>query len=86
MDESQFPGIMFEDITEIEKCFNIKILIYNLNLNGAVTCVYETMCQNSSKMYLNVYHNHYSYITYFSSMPRNFNVKKALKFLRRYAI
>ena len=54
MDESQFPGIKFEDITDIEKCFNIKVLIYNLNSNGTVTCVYETMPQNLSKMYLNI--------------------------------
>ena len=58
MTEQQFPGIMLEDITNIEKCFNVKILIYNLNSNRTVSHVYETMSQNSSKMYLNVYNNH----------------------------
>ena len=46
IDESQFQGIMFEDITNIEKCLNVKILIYNLNSKGTVGFVYETMSQN----------------------------------------
>ena len=83
MDEVQFPGIMFQDIIEIEKCYNIKILIYNLNSNGTVTCVYETMSQNSSKMYLNVYHNHYSYITNFSKYAKKFQCEKCSKIFKK---
>ena len=86
MDETQFPGILFQDIMDIEKCFSIKILIYNLNSNGAVSHVYETMSQNSSKIYLNVYHNHYSYITNFPKYAKKFQCEKVLKFLRRYGI
>ena len=86
INESQFPGIMFEDIIETKKCYTIKILISNLNSNGAVSCVYETMSQNSSKMYLNVYYNHYSYITDFLKYDKKLQCAKCSKISLRYGI
>ena len=83
MHESQFPGIMFEDITEIEKCFSVKVLICNLNSNSTVSCVYETMSQNSSKMYHNVYHNHYSYITNFPKFTKKFQCEKCSEIFKK---
>ena len=83
MIEQQFPRIMFEDITNIEKCFNVKSLIYNLNSNGTLSHVYKTMSQSSSKMYLNVYSNHYSYITNFQKFAKKFQCKKCSKIFKK---
>ena len=81
--DSEFPGITFEDITNVEKCFNIKIVIYNLNSNGTVSHLYETMSQNSSIMYLNVYNNHYSYVTNFSKFAKKFQCEKCSKIFKK---
>ena len=58
-------------------------MIYNLNSNGTVSCIYKTMSQNSSKMYLNVYHNHYSYITNFQKFAKKFQCEKCSKIFKK---
>ena len=45
--------------------------------------VYETMSQNSSIMYLNVYNNHYSYITNFSKFATKFQCEKCSKIFKK---
>ena len=80
---TEFPGVLIEDVINLEKCFEVKIILYSLNANGTVSHIYETMSEYQSKMYLNVFQNHFSYITNFDQFAKKFQCDKCGKIFKR---
>ena len=62
----EFPGVLIEDVINLEKFFEVKIILYSLNANG--------MSEYQSKIYLNVFQNHFSYITNLINLLKSSNV------------
>ena len=58
----QFTGVTMDEMMDLERCFNVKILIYSLSPDGVVCNLYKSVNNYDSKMYLNVLENHLSYI------------------------
>ena len=78
-----FHGVKLEDITELELCFNVKVMVYCLNSNGTVSLIYNSLNNNTDVMYLNMYDNHFSYITNFEKLVKKFQCDKCLKLFKR---
>ena len=81
--EISFPGVRMNDISELEICFNVKIMVYCLNSNGTVSLIYNSLSDNDDVMYLNLYDNHFSYITNFEKLVKRFQCDKCLKLFKR---
>ena len=81
--EISFPGVRMDDISELEICFNVKIMVYCLNSNGTVSLIYNSLSDNDNVMYLNLYDNHFSYITNFEKLVKRFQCDKCLKLFKR---
>ena len=80
---TEFPGVLIEDVIDLEKCFEVKIILYSLNAKGTVSNIYETMSEYQSKMYLNVFQNHFSYITNFDQFAKQVQCDKCGKIFKR---
>ena len=72
-----------EDINDLEICFNVKVMVYCLNSNGTVSLLYNSLSSNTDVMYLNMYDNHFSYITNFEKLVKRFQCDKCLKLFKR---
>ena len=81
--EISFPGVKMDDISELEICFNVKIMVYCLNSNGTVSLIYNSLSDNNDIMYLNLYDNHFNYITNFEKLVKRFQCDKCLKLFKR---
>ena len=81
--EIYFPGVKMDDISELEICFNVKIMVYCLNSNGTVSLIYNSLSDNNDVMYLNLYDNHFSYITNFEKLVKRVQCDKCLKLFKR---
>ena len=82
-DYSDFKGVTVEDMHDLEKCFDIKILIYRLNEDQTVNLVFNSLNQSLFPLYLNICDNHLSYITKFANYAKRFQCEKCLKLFRR---
>ena len=80
--ELPFPGIKIDDISKLEICFKVKIMVYCLNSNGTVSLLYNSLSNNTDIMYLNMYGNHFSYITNFEKLVKRFQCDKCLKLFK----
>ena len=38
-----FLGVKMDDISELEICFNVKVMVYCLNINGTVSLLYNSL-------------------------------------------
>ena len=79
----QYSGVTMDEMLDLERCFNVKILIYSLSPDGVVCNVYKSVNYYDSKMYLNVYENHLSYIVDINKIAKNFQCEKCLKLFTR---
>ena len=77
-----FLGVKMDDISELEICFNVKV-VYCLNSNGTVSLLYNSLSNNTDVIYLNMYDNHFSYITNFEKLVKRFQCDKCLKLFKR---
>ena len=78
-----FKGVSIQDMPELEKCFNLNILIYSLSPSGVVSNLYKSLNDYSNKMYLNLHENHLSYIVNFSKLSKKYQCEKCLKLFDR---
>ena len=61
--DSTFPGVDCQDLIELEKCFDISIVILELGENGTTESVWASERHGSaSRLYLNLHDNHFSLI------------------------
>ena len=63
LDESTFKGIAFEDISEFEECFAINVMVYCLDENKEAATLYKSPYLYEDTMYLNLFDQHFSYIS-----------------------
>ena len=62
-DDSTFPGVDCQDLIELEKCFDISIVILMLREDGTTETVWASERKGStSRLYLNLHDNHFSLI------------------------
>ena len=74
-------GVTIEEMSQLEKCFNLKINIVSMNSPRSV--IYESSYESENIMYLNNYQNHLSYITNYSKFASKFQCEKCNKMLKR---
>lgn len=67
-----FLGLDMELISELERCFSVSIYIYELQGDDSVILRYKPSTNFRSTMYLNVFENHLSYISKFSTYAKKF--------------
>ena len=79
----QFTGVTMDEMLDLERCFNVKILIYSLSPDGVVCNLYKSVNNYDSKMYLNVHENHLSYIVDINKFAKKFQCEKCLKLFTR---
>ena len=77
-----FNGVTLDDIFKLEECFNIKIYIFNMNPNGAVNLIFDSINENNDIMYLNIFDNHLSYITDFKNFIKMYECEKCSKMFK----
>ena len=73
-----FTGVTLDDISKLEECFKIKIKIFNMNPNGAVNLIFDSINENNDIMYL----NHLSYITDFKKFIKKYECEKCSKMFK----
>ena len=78
-----FHGVSLEDMSLLEECFNVKIKVYSINEDAAVNVIFDSISSNSNVIYLNVYHNHLSYITNYTKFIKKFQCLKCSKLFKR---
>ncbi|KAJ8307836.1 hypothetical protein KUTeg_014619 [Tegillarca granosa] len=71
-DPRRFNGLHLNEMLYFEQCFEININIFQLKENGNCLSIYKSHCQYSETMYLNMYHNHLSYISNFPSYAKKY--------------
>jgi hypothetical protein len=59
---TSFKGVSLQDISKVEKCFEININIFSLLEDFSCISIYRSPKQFSSTMNLNLFENHVSYI------------------------
>ena len=82
----EFPGVKLDDMYNLEKCFNLKIVLYTHNPNGTLGLIVESLSQDTNIMYLNIYQDHLSYVTYFNKVAKNMNALNILRYLLNFGI
>ena len=78
-----FHGVTIDDMTLLEDCFNVKIKVYSINEDANVNVIFDSISSNSNVVYLNVYHNHLSYITNYTKFIKKFQCLKCSKLFKR---
>ena len=76
-----FPGATVNKMPNLEKCFNIKIMMYNLNRKGKV--LYDSLNDSINIIYLNVYQEHLSYMCDFKKYAKNYVCIKCTNFFSK---
>ena len=65
-----YEGITFEDLPDLEECFNARVSVYSLNPDQSCTRLYSSSLEPGrevdTELYLNLYEKHFSLITNFS--------------------
>ena len=77
-----FDGETLDDISKLEECFNIKIKIFNMNPTGSVNLIFGSINVNKDVMYLNVFDNHFSYITDVKKFIKKYECEKCSKMFK----
>ena len=75
----EFPGVNLDDMYNLERCFNLKIMLYTLNPNGTLSLIFESLSQDTNIMYLNIYQDHLSYVTNFKKFAKKYECPKCSK-------
>ena len=70
--ESAFHGVSFEDIPYFEECFNVSVMVYCLGEDMKAVSLYRSPQSYDDTMYLNLFDNHFSYITNIDAYCRRF--------------
>ena len=78
----KFNGVTLNDISQLEDCFNVKIKIFNMNPNGAVNLIFDSINENKDVMYLNISDSHLSYITDLKKFIKKYECEKCSKMFR----
>jgi hypothetical protein len=67
-----FRGISLTEIPQFEKCFSMNVDIYQMLPDRSVSPIYQSQKEfiASETLYLNVYENHFSYVTNFSKYAK----------------
>ena len=78
----KFKGVTLDDISQLEDCFNVKIKIFNMNPNGAVNLIFDSINENKDVMYLNISDSHLSYITDLKKFIKKYECEKCSKMFR----
>ena len=67
-----YDGVTIHDIPFLEQCFKCAINVYNLDENSALNILYLSPFNFKNPMYVNLYINHFSYITDFRQFAQKF--------------
>ena len=78
----QFTSVIMDDMLDLEKCFNFKILIYSLSPDGVVCNLYKSVNNYANKMCLNLHKNNLSYIVDINKFAQNNSLKSASNHLQ----
>ena len=74
-----FKGVYPKEFYLLEKCFDISIKIYTKNRSGTISKVYDSDYQGSGVMFLNLYNQHFGFITNFIRYASKFECLKCSK-------
>ena len=86
----EFEGVTLEDLLELEKLFQVNVVVYALELQSdeeeqqqpeiVARLVRRSHTQHASTMYLNLYKNHFSYITNMAKYSKSYQCSRCGKY------
>ena len=74
-DATRFPGVVLEDLWELESLFDISIKVFDLHENKTSSVVWSSGNNRTHDLNLNIYENHFSLITDVATYCRTFICK-----------
>ena len=72
---SEFQGVTLDDLTSIEKIFDLKISVYSLSRDGNCTLLFQSFSKSKVELNLCMVGNHFCYIQDMSTFSKCFTCK-----------
>ena len=69
---SDFPGVTLADLVTLERAFDVRITVFQLNSAGRADVVWSSKKRGGRPLNLNVYKNHFSFVKNVSAFARSF--------------